>query len=118
MIYNQSFTVKQYAEWLPRNHAVFAKFEERASDEALREVYDADLLRTKPLEADLSRYLGPGWREEAGTMAQGSPATKQYLAHLEADVSATPVMLLAHHFLQYNAVLSGGACLGEMVSQK
>jgi len=50
-------------------------------------------------------------------VVRGSAATARYLEHLESD-AAHPHLLLAHHFLQYNAVLSGGAYLGEMVSQK
>merc|ERR1719277_1945800 len=41
----------------------------------------------------------------------------RYLQHLAED-SSSPWCLLAHHFLQYNAVLSGGAYLGKMVCNK
>merc|ERR1719375_1810141 len=50
-------------------------------------------------------------------MASSSKATQRYLSHFAEDAK-TPIHVLAHHFLQYNAVLSGGAYLGEMVSQK
>jgi len=50
-------------------------------------------------------------------MVKTSPATQAFLANFEAD-AASEWLVLAHHFLQYNAVLSGGAYLGEMVSQK
>eukprot|EP00933_Yihiella_yeosuensis_P046027 TRINITY_DN41491_c0_g1_i1.p1 TRINITY_DN41491_c0_g1~~TRINITY_DN41491_c0_g1_i1.p1 ORF type:complete len:496 (-),score=105.93 TRINITY_DN41491_c0_g1_i1:195-1682(-) len=119
MIYKQSFSVKQYAAWLARNHAVFAKMEKQmeVSKEPLSIVHDSALNRTDTLEVDLARLLGSDWKNEAAEMVATSAATKQYLEKLEAD-SASSWLMLAHHFLQYNAVLSGGAYLGEMVSQK
>lgn len=117
MIYKQCFTVKQYAEWLARNHAVFEVLEKKISSDVLPEVHDADLLRTAALETDLRQLLGAGWKAEAETMVSGSSATSSYLEHLEADASSQH-LLLAHHFLQYNAVLSGGAYLGKMVAEK
>jgi len=117
MIYKQVFSVKQYAEWLARNHAVFEAMEKIPGFDQLPEVHDAGLLRTASLETDLKQLLGPSWRTEAETMVKGSPATSSYLEHLQADASS-PHLLLAHHFLQYNAVLSGGSYLGKMVSEK
>eukprot|EP00443_Scrippsiella_acuminata_P008103 CAMPEP_0115276092 /NCGR_PEP_ID=MMETSP0270-20121206/56536_1 /TAXON_ID=71861 /ORGANISM="Scrippsiella trochoidea, Strain CCMP3099" /LENGTH=491 /DNA_ID=CAMNT_0002692671 /DNA_START=20 /DNA_END=1495 /DNA_ORIENTATION=+ len=117
MIYKQCFTVKQYAEWLARNHAVFEMMEKSVSSETLPEVHDVDLLRTTALETDLRQLLGADWKAEAETMARDSLATRRYLEHLEADASSQH-LLLAHHFLQYNAVLSGGSYLGKMVSEK
>lgn len=117
MVYKQCFTVKQYAAWLARNHAVFAVLEELVKPETLPEVHDPRLLRTAALEADLRQLLGATWREQAVEMAQGSPSTQRYLGTLKEDASSN-FLLLAHHFLQYNAVLSGGAYLGKMVSQK
>mmetsp|Transcript_128441 Transcript_128441/g.287164 ORF Transcript_128441/g.287164 Transcript_128441/m.287164 type:complete len:495 (+) Transcript_128441:61-1545(+) len=118
MIYRQSFGIRQYAAWLARNHAVFKAFEEYVEVEALRCVHEAALLRTKALEGDLLQLLGANWQEEAAEMAQDSPSTQRYLASLVGDAAKGWWCLLAHHFLQYNAVLSGGAYLGEMVSQK
>eukprot|EP00440_Ansanella_granifera_P076517 gb/GFBE01083032.1/.p1 GENE.gb/GFBE01083032.1/~~gb/GFBE01083032.1/.p1 ORF type:complete len:491 (+),score=122.77 gb/GFBE01083032.1/:1-1473(+) len=119
MIYNQSFSIKQYAAWLARNYAVFKALESKIDDsvEPLKQVHDASLLRAGTLETDLARLLGPSWSEEVEKMCEESPATRRYLEQLEKD-AANPWLVLAHHFLQYNAVLSGGAYLGEMVSQK
>lgn len=117
MIYNQSFTISQYSAWLARNLALFKALERHAEAEVLRPVHDPKLLRATALEADLAQLGGANWRSKAEEAVKSSSATARYLEHLEAD-SAHPLLLLAHHFLQYNAVLSGGAYLGEMVSQK
>lgn len=117
MIYKQCFTVKQYATWLALNHAVFQAMEQNTTRETMSQVYDEKLFRTAPLETDLAQLLGSDWRKEAVEMVNASPATKKHLAQLEAD-SSNPLSLLAHHFLQYNAVLSGGSYLGKMVSEK
>jgi len=101
------------------NHAIFKALEQSLdpSLEPLSVVHDPDLHRTKKLEGDLARLLGPTWVEDAQQMCKASEATRRYLEFLEKD-AADPWLLLAHHFLQYNAVLSGGSYLGEMVSQK
>jgi len=118
MIYKQSFAVRQYAEWLARNHAVFVALEAKLGSAALEQVHEASLLRTVPLEADLAQLLGAeAWRGEAAAMVKASPATQAYLASFEAEAHSE-WLVLAHHFLQYNAVLSGGAYLGKMVEQK
>lgn len=116
MIYGQSFTIKQYGAWLALNHAVFVALEKHANPDNVGGVYDAKLLRTAALEVDLARLLGEGWATEAKVMVSASKATTEYLQRLEED-AANPKFLLAHHFLQYNAVLSGGAYLGKMVSE-
>lgn len=117
MIYNQQFTLRQYGAWLAMNRACFQAIETPTMLEELKDVHKPHLLRTKPLEADLSQLLGASWLDESEGMASSSKATQQYLSGLKKDAE-TPKLLLAHHFLVYNAVLSGGAYLGEMVSQK
>mmetsp|Transcript_8163 Transcript_8163/g.19481 ORF Transcript_8163/g.19481 Transcript_8163/m.19481 type:complete len:487 (-) Transcript_8163:88-1548(-) len=119
MIYKQSFSLKQYAAWLALNHKVFQAMEAKfdLSVEPIRAVHDDALARTQKLEADLARLMGPEWSEESAGICSASSAAKQYLKGFEVD-AADPYLLLSHHFLQYNAVLSGGAYLGEMVSQK
>jgi len=117
MIYNQSFTIKQYAAWVACNHAIFVSLEAKTSADTLPEVYDQKLLRATALETDLKFLLGEDWQREAADMLKSSPATRQYLDVLEAD-AADRLKLISHHFLQYNAVLSGGAYLGKMVSEK
>jgi heme oxygenase len=117
MIYNQSFSLRPYCLWLAANHACFKALEDHQDLEVLKGVHKLHLARTKPLEDDLSQLLGASWKSEASEMASSSKATQRYLSHFAEDAK-TPIHVLAHHFLQYNAVLSGGAYLGEMVSQK
>jgi len=59
---------------------------------------------------------GATWSDDASIWHE-SPATRMYLEHFAEDASDEH-LVLAHHFLQYNAVLSGGAYLGKMVSEK
>lgn len=122
MIYKQSFSIKQYAAWLARNLAIFKVMEEKfePTQEPVALVHDSSLLRAKSLEIDLARLLGSSWREEVDAMCTASAATSAYLASLDTDLKSSEgqFLLLAHHFLQYNAVLSGGSYLGSMVSQK
>mmetsp|Transcript_46603 Transcript_46603/g.110825 ORF Transcript_46603/g.110825 Transcript_46603/m.110825 type:complete len:507 (+) Transcript_46603:108-1628(+) len=117
MVYGKTFTLKQYGAWLAQMHAVFTALEDAAKDlEMLRSVHGADLPRRSALEADLLRILGEGWEQEAKDIVEASAATQAYLRDFSGD-GAEPCHILAHHFLQYNAVLSGGAFLGQMVSQ-
>ncbi|CAK9041070.1 Damage response protein 1, partial [Durusdinium trenchii] len=117
MIYKQVFSLKQYASWLVLNRGLFKALEAKLDTEPICRVHDEGLLRTAALEADLRRLLGPNWEEESEKIASNSSALKQYLQSLEKDAENSN-LLLAHHFLQYNAVLSGGAYLGKMVSEK
>lgn len=122
MIYKQVFSLKQYATWLALNHAIFGAMEEKLSEQPpIGTVHDAALLRTSALEADLRRLLGPNWaEEETPKLCAASSSTQRYLQGLEKDVQGASgqYLLLAHHFLQYNAVLSGGVYLAKMVSEK
>jgi len=117
MIYSKVFSIKQYASWLAQMHAVFQRLEQHLESKPLEGVHDAGLLRTPALESDLQQLLGSDWREQANKALQSCPAAQQYLEHLEEDALDVN-LLLAHHFLNYNAVLSGGEYLGRMVSEK
>jgi len=126
MIYNQQFTLRQYCTWLAMNRACFKALEaplllkdawKDGDVGMIKEVHKPRLLRTRAVEVDLKTLLGASWIAESDEMASSSKATQQYLSRLAADAEK-PANVLAHHFLMYNAVLSGGAFLGEMVSQK
>lgn len=121
MIYSQSFAMTQYTTWLAQNLAIFGALEASESDSEaaakLRRVLDTKLHRSEPLRADLQQLLGSEWQQEAARVAEQSGAARRYVTHLSEDAS-NPCLLLAHHFLQYNAVLSGGAYLGKMASEK
>eukprot|EP00971_Amphidinium_carterae_P170686 3382722-Amphidinium_carterae.1 len=75
--------------------------------EMLRPVHGADLLRAKALETDMSKIFGDAWLEAYKPIVAGSVATQNYLRSFKTDC-CEPAHILAHHFLQYNAVLSGG----------
>jgi len=77
-------------------------------------VYDESLLRADALEQDLRFWGGGAWGD---LVASPSPATVRFLERLRAD-SDDSWLLLCHHFLQYNAVLSGGQFLGDMVASR
>jgi len=123
MVYRQSFTVMQYAAWLARMHATFDGLEKAVQREyperreLLEPLLDAKLLRTAALEGDLKQLVGSSWRDFLAEAVCTSPATELYLKHLQED-SSDVRLLIAHHFLQYNAVLSGGAYLGKMLCEK
>lgn len=117
-IYARSFDENAYAFYLAGQYYVFAELERACAPFAdsmpLKAVYDEALHRSKALEEDLDFWGGKGWRTQFATP---SSATSLYLARLQQD-SSNAWMLLCHHFLQYNAVLSGGQYLGKMVSAR
>mmetsp|Transcript_8495 Transcript_8495/g.16111 ORF Transcript_8495/g.16111 Transcript_8495/m.16111 type:complete len:405 (+) Transcript_8495:66-1280(+) len=117
-IYARTFDEHAYAFYLAGQYHVFAELERVCASVAdslpLKAVYDEALHRSKALEEDLEFWGGKGWRTQFATP---SDATTLYLARLKQD-SSDPWMLLCHHFLQYNAVLSGGQYLGKMVSAR
>jgi len=117
MMYSKLFSIEQYASWLAQMHAVFQRLEQHLESKPLKGVHDAALLRTPALESDLQQLLGSDWHEQVNKTVQSSPAAQLYLEHLDEDALDTN-LLLAHHFLNYNAVLSCGEHLGRMVSEK
>eukprot|EP00928_Gymnodinium_smaydae_P023124 TRINITY_DN19207_c0_g1_i1.p1 TRINITY_DN19207_c0_g1~~TRINITY_DN19207_c0_g1_i1.p1 ORF type:complete len:410 (+),score=75.03 TRINITY_DN19207_c0_g1_i1:38-1231(+) len=117
-IYAKTFDSKAYVHHLASQFLMFQELERlvdvRRAEAPLDAVYDASLLREAPLAADLAFWCGPAWRSRVATP---SSQTARYLEMLRADAD-DPWMLLCHHFLQYNAVLSGGQYLGGMVSAR
>lgn len=118
-IYAKTFSAEAYTRHLVDQHALFRELERlctaHAAEEPLCAVFDTDLHRSAALESDV-RY----WANEEGAdghLARPSDSAMTYLQMLEEDAS-DPWMLLCHHFLQYNAVLSGGQFLGRMVSER
>jgi heme oxygenase len=80
-------------------------------------VHDPALARTAALERDLVYHRGHSWARDGALRPAASPALQAYLAQLAAD-AADPHRLLCHHFLQYNAVLSGGLYQRRMLNKK
>jgi len=124
-IYASTFDRGAYTQYLAGQLAVFREMERlcdaRRGEEPLRVVYDEALLRTAALERDLCAWCGgdqaAAGRAEASAASGGSPQTARYLDRLRAD-AGDAWMLTCHHFLQYNAVLSGGQFLGTKVSER
>mmetsp|Transcript_59807 Transcript_59807/g.165385 ORF Transcript_59807/g.165385 Transcript_59807/m.165385 type:complete len:433 (+) Transcript_59807:68-1366(+) len=117
-IYAKTFDRKAYVQYLASQYHVFRELEAlctaRRQDWPLPAVYDELLHRTSALEHDLEFWCGSEWEQR---VAAPSEKTAEYLRQLHADASDA-WLLLCHHFLQYNAVLSGGQYLGSMVSAR
>jgi len=117
-IYAKSFDLTAYAQYLSGQYLVFRELERLcalgSSEVPLKAVHDEQLHRGDALARDLRFWAGAAWEDKA---AAPSPSTARYLERLHQDAS-DPWLLLCHHFLQYNAVLSGGQFLGRNVSER
>lgn len=117
-IYAQTFDREAYIQYLVGQYLIFDELERLAQDNAtkapLASVFDVDLHRSTALEKDLLFWCGKDWRKRLTTPSQ---QVSRYLERLRMD-SANVWLLLSHHFLQYNAMLSGGQFLGDMVSSR
>jgi len=115
-IYARSFSADAYAHYLSGQWHLFSKLESlleelRPHHPQIAVLYDEALHRTHALDEDLAFWAGSNWDRTV------SAATQRYLTQLSADAQ-DPWLLLCHHFLQYNAALSGGQFLGKMVSAR
>lgn len=102
--------------WLARqHHAIYATLEvvsrDISADHPVRALMLPELNRTAPLEADLDRLLGSGWRD-LPTLS----ATQRYVARLE-EVAATATGYAAHAYTRYLGDLSGGQVVRTMLSR-
>jgi len=116
-IYAENFDKEAYGQYLAGQYQVFKALEahcEKCQVAPMSAVMDQALLRTEALRQDLRFWCGEGWEAQA---EQKSPAVARYLAQLEEDAK-DPWLLFCHHFLQYNAVLSGGQFLGGKVANR
>lgn len=115
-IYAQTFDKEAYGQYLASLHLQFSELEclclSLSSTPPLSSLFDKSLNRSEALTNDLEFWFGPDWKLKAN---KPTVATGKYLEQLRED-SKDPWLLLCHHFLQYNAVLSGGQFLGSMVS--
>jgi len=116
-LYAKTFDKEAYSSYLASQYLIFSELESICSlhraTSPLSAVYDERLHRSTGLARDLLFWSGEDWREKLVT----SPRTAAYLQQLRED-AGDAYMLLCHHFLQYNAVLSGGQFLGGMVSAR
>jgi len=117
-IYAQTLDHAAYVHYLHGQYLLFHRLElaTKANRDAscIAAVHDEALHRSSALAADLDYWAGLDWQRKLGS---GSPATIRYIAQLEQDAK-NPWLLLCHHFLQYNAALSGGQFLGKMVRNR
>ena len=114
-IYAETFDIEAYCQYLAGLYHIFSTLENHCAvaGAPLSTMDDKVLHRREALQKDLAVWWGSDWE----TKAKVSPATAQYLEQLQKD-STDPWFLLCHHFLQYNAVLSGGQFLGTKVSNR
>lgn len=117
-LYAQNFDREAYAQYLACQWHIFSKLEEYCTAsrhiKPIAALYDKALHRSSALQDDLAVWFGKDWKKK---VIIPSPATDAYLKELQDD-SLDPWLLLCHHFLQYNAVLSGGQFLGNMVAAR
>eukprot|EP01044_Picomonas_judraskeda_P015934 COSAG03_NODE_2754_length_2473_cov_1.385847_2_plen_275_part_00 len=120
-IYDQSVANDTFHRYLAGQYHLFRALEEHlaiaATTPPLDAVHDASLARTTALESDLRHHCGGRWAQAEGLTADASNALRNYIEQLSKD-AASPHRLLCHHFLQYNAVLSGGSYLRRMLNKK
>jgi len=117
-IYAKTFTIPAYTDYLVGQYLIFREMEilcEKCKHTMpMAAVYDETLHRRNALASDLRFWCGTAW---GAKVSNPSKQTIKYLEQLSVDAK-DPWMLVCHHFLQYNAVLSGGQFLGRMVSQR
>lgn len=115
-IYAETFDVEAYSQYLAGLFHIFSTMEKHTlkAGQPLSLLDDAALHRCEALKQDLAFWWGNDWQQKASTP---STATAAYLQQLDKDAS-DPWLLLCHHFLQYNAVLSGGQFLGSKVGHR
>jgi heme oxygenase len=116
-IYAKTFDKHAYAQYLLGQYLIFTELEELCSSRShelpLSAVYDELLHRSPGLLCDLCFWGGTDWESRLTPSKQ----TELYLERLRSDAD-NPWLLLCHHFLNYNAVLSGGQFLGRMVTAR
>jgi len=125
-IYDCSLSQEHLSRYLAGQYWMFAALEAavgpRKAEPLLAPVYDAALERAASLDADLRYHCGRNWQKSEALRpeAAGSAQLREMLAQLAADAAADDggERLMVHHFLQYNAVLSGGQYLKRMLNQK
>lgn len=117
-IYGQSFEEHAYVAYLAGQYLLFRELERLCEANQtiapLSAIYDETLHRCASLERDLHFWAGEAWSDRC---AVPSEATAKYLKMLQKD-AGSPWLLMCHHFLNYNAVLSGGQYLGRMVASR
>lgn len=121
-IYAQTYDRSAYGAYVWAQHRIFMAIEDAVEalkeDPILAAVYDRNLDRAGPLGEDLTYWLGSaGLSEGTNALKRVRATTEVYLNSLRKETQ-DPKALLCHHFLQYNAMLSGGQYLSKMITQR
>lgn len=120
-IYDMSYDRSAYGAYLWSQHCVFAALEGAIiplkDDPNIAPVHDEHLHRKAALEVDLQYWLGSEDLPQEGKYDKMRSITDAYVRGLQED-SQDAKALLCHHFLHYNAVLSGGQFLSGKLSSK
>lgn len=106
--------VAGYIRLAAQHHAVYGALEaavEASVEPALAPLLDPALNRLDALQRDLDFLAGPGWADDYPTLS----ATERYVAHIVDRCTASPVALLAHHYIRYLGDLSGGQVIGRIL---
>eukprot|EP00854_Cymbomonas_tetramitiformis_P006760 gene6760-8084_t len=113
-IYDLRVTDGAYARYLQSLRSIFRALEtERARQIMPATLVDPQLFRSDAIDADLDSFTSPVDRSESQ-----SPAVQQYFGELMQESQLfDQETLICHHFLHYNAILSGGAFLGGCLKQ-
>jgi len=110
-IYDKQITASAYVFYLQGMRQIFERLEAAAALEVLPAcLLDPVLNRVPAITQDLSDL-------SVAPMNGNSVALDRYLNELMSVQHSNRNQMTCHHFLQYNAVLSGGAFLGSCLRQ-
>lgn len=114
--FSGQINLQAYQEFLLRLYQVYGSLERiHASLQErppLNWFYDARVLRTPKLMADLEYYYGPRWRTHGATL---STAAQTYIERLITLARGWPEGLIAHHYVCYMGNLFDGQALKRLV---
>lgn len=121
-IYNQKYNRNAYGAYIWSQYQMFSTIEKLVESSkaapALAPVYDAKLHRKEALEKDLEYFLKSRDLDTSDPKFDAiRKVTEDYVEALQKE-GRDPKALLCHHFLQYNAVLSGGQYLMGRIAGK
>lgn len=117
-IYAKNYDRNAYGAYLWSQYRIFAELESAVvplkDDPCLAPVYDELLHRTRALEVDLQHWLGGLELPSDAKYAKMRAVAEAYVRDLQQEAGDAKA-LLCHHFLHYNAVLSGGQFLSGQI---
>lgn len=105
---------EDYTRLVAQHHAIYSALEDAVAhntDATIAPFLDPALVRLPALERDLDYLAGRAWADRYPRLA----ATDVYVAHIRHVCSASPIALLAHHYIRYLGDLSGGQVIGRVL---